>query len=145
MFHFCPACSGTPSDVTVDHDAGIVTYPVCGDTRPYEAAPPFVVTGAPGGERPDKRTVTRPGRVEIEDDTADVPEYCVVACVVDTNYRSSPTDRIRIELPVSIRQQLCATDVSLGMCLATPSFRGRRSRCSSCFRHWRFSPLFSSR
>ncbi|WP_049902763.1 AAA family ATPase [Halococcus agarilyticus] len=48
MFHFCPACSGTPRDVAIDHDAGTVTCPVCGDTRRYEAAPLFVVTGAPG-------------------------------------------------------------------------------------------------
>ena len=48
MFHFCPTCSGTPRDVDIDHDAGTVTCPVCGDTRPYEAAPLFVVTGAPG-------------------------------------------------------------------------------------------------
>lgn len=48
MFHFCPACSGTPRDLDVDHDAGTVTCSVCGDTRAYEAAPLFVVTGAPG-------------------------------------------------------------------------------------------------
>ena len=48
MFHFCPACSGTPREVEVDHDAGTVTCSVCGDTREYEAAPLFVVTGAPG-------------------------------------------------------------------------------------------------
>ena len=48
MFHFCPDCSGTPRDVAVDHDAGTVTCPICGDTRAYEAAPLFVVTGAPG-------------------------------------------------------------------------------------------------
>ncbi|WP_255149849.1 ATP-binding protein [Halorarius halobius] len=46
MFTFCPDCSATRRDVSVDHDAGTVTCPACGATRQYESQPLLVVTGA---------------------------------------------------------------------------------------------------
>lgn len=48
MFQFCPSCSQSRRDVAVDHDAGTVSCPACGDTRGFRSEPLLVVTGASG-------------------------------------------------------------------------------------------------
>lgn len=48
MFTYCPSCETQTAAVEIDHDAGTVACPSCGDERPFRSLPLHVVVGASG-------------------------------------------------------------------------------------------------
>ncbi|TSD14267.1 hypothetical protein DP107_08430 [Haloglomus irregulare] len=48
MSAYCPTCGTQTAAVEVDHGAGSVTCPSCGDERPFRSLPLHVVVGASG-------------------------------------------------------------------------------------------------